>query len=134
MKIIEQFLDTSLPKQAWTHHAHLAVGLWHLLAHTPTESLLLMRCRIIAYNNATNTPNTLESGYHETLTYFWLWAIQEFLKTQDRQEPFEQLLQKLLASPFGDRALPFRYFDRNRLFSIEGRGKILAFDESIGVW
>jgi hypothetical protein len=132
MQIVAQFLDKTLAKEEWTHAAHLKVGLWHLLHHTPTEAMLLMRCRIIAYNDATQTPNTIDRGYHETLTYFWIWAIEQFLASADidRNTPFKALADQLLASPFADRGLPFKYFERDQLFSTEGRAMILSFDQS----
>ncbi len=129
MDIIEQFLAKTLPKEEWTHAAHLKVGLWHLLRYTPTEAMLLMRCRIIAYNDVTQTPNNLDRGYHETLTYFWIWVIQQFLATANQQQDFEALASDLLASPFADRGLPFKYFEREILFSVAGRGTILPFEK-----
>ena len=63
-----KFLDRSLPKPEWTHAAHFAVTLW-LMRHRPDIRLENeMPDMIRAFNEATGTPNTDTSGYHETIT------------------------------------------------------------------
>jgi hypothetical protein len=70
--IASAFCDCSLPKAQWTHEAHLRVGLWHLLAYSTDEALEMMRARITAYNVACGVGNTDSSGYHETITRFFV--------------------------------------------------------------
>ncbi len=60
----------TLPKEAWTHAAHVAVGACYALRHGP-DALDRTREGILRYNTAVGTPNTDTSGYHETLTRFW---------------------------------------------------------------
>ena len=38
-ELVEKFRSRTLPKQEWTHEAHLKVGIWHLLHYSPDESL-----------------------------------------------------------------------------------------------
>ena len=78
-------------KAEWTHHAHLRVGLWHLLHYPPGEALDRLRDGIRLYNLATGGANTDTSGYHESITRFYVWVIARFLATADRTRPPDAL-------------------------------------------
>lgn len=60
----------TLPKAAWTHAAHVAVGACYVVRHG-ADALSHTRAGIVRYNTAVGTANTDTSGYHETLTRFW---------------------------------------------------------------
>ena len=79
-RIVKAFLSCSLPKEKWTHEAHLRVGLWHLLHYSPTESLKKLRHSIKQYNIACGIENTETQGYHETITRFYVWSIYRFIQ------------------------------------------------------
>jgi hypothetical protein len=114
------FLACTLPKQEWTHHAHLRVGLWHLLRHDAEEALDLLRTRIRRYNASCGTLNTDHSGYHETITRFYVWVIDRFLQSADRRKSIDELAEDLIHR-WGDRGLLLRYYSRDRLFSVLAR-------------
>jgi hypothetical protein len=109
-----------LPKADWTHPAHLRVGLWHLLRFPPAEALDRLRAGIRRYNVACGVANTAASGYHETITRFYVWAIARFLAATDRTRPVDELAEELVRQ-CGDRGLPLRYWSKDRLFSAEAR-------------
>lgn len=69
----------ALPKQEWTHAAHVAVAACHLFDYPAGEALQKIRAGIIHYNTCVGTPNTDHSGYHETLTRFWINLIADLL-------------------------------------------------------
>jgi hypothetical protein len=115
-ELAEAFLACTLPKEEWTHHAHLRVGLWHLLRYDAAEALALLRTRIQRYNTSHGTPNTDHSGYHETITRFYVGVIDQFLQSADRRQTVDQLAEELIRR-WGDRDLPLRYYSRERLFS-----------------
>ncbi len=75
-ELVQGFLRGDLPRARWSHRAHLPVGLWHLQRYTADQALGLLRQRIRRYNTAVGVANTDHSGYHETLTRFYLEAIQ----------------------------------------------------------
>src|SRR5262249_23499514 len=110
----------TLPKEQWTHHAHLRVGLWHLLRHGAAEALALLRTRIQRYNTSRGTANTDSSGYHETITRFYVWVIDQFLRSADPPQGIDQLAKDLIHR-CGDPGLPLRYYSRERLFSVAAR-------------
>ena len=114
------FIDLSLPKEYWTHCAHLRVGLWHAMRHTPAETLDLLRARISAFNQAKGGENTASAGYHETVTRFYVHVIGQFLASADVLRPSEELERELIGR-FGDKELPLRYYTKERLFSSEAR-------------
>ncbi|HQU55198.1 MAG TPA: hypothetical protein PK643_19330, partial [Saprospiraceae bacterium] len=68
-----------MPKASWTHQAHLQVALWYSHQLDFDEACALVRQRIIAYNDRVGTPNTDASGYHETLTRFWMIIARQML-------------------------------------------------------
>lgn len=114
------FVACTLPVGEWTHHAHLRVGLWHLLRHPPAEALDLLRERIRRYNASIGIPNTEKSGYHETITAFYVRLIQGFLAEADRTAPPDELARELVWR-YGDRELPAQYWTNERLMSPAAR-------------
>jgi hypothetical protein len=119
-RITEEFVALTLPKQEWTHHAHLRVGLWHLLRYPPKETLDRLRAGIKQYNLATGGTNTEASGYHETITRFYVWQIDWYLCQADRTLPIDVLAEELIRR-FGDKKLPLKYYSEQRLMSVAAR-------------
>lgn len=119
-RLAASFCDGSLPKAEWTHEAHLRVGLWHLLHHSPDAALDLLRERISRFNIAKGGENTDSAGYHETITRFYVWLIDRFLREQDRSRPVDELADALVQQ-HGDRKLPLRYWSKERLMSPAAR-------------
>lgn len=122
-----KFLDLSLPKSEWTHAAHFAVTLW-LMRHRPDLDLDTdMPGLIRAFNEATGTPNTDTSGYHDTITRASLGVARTVLASAPAR-PLHEILEALLASPLGDSKWLLAYWTRERLFSVEARRGWLAPD------
>lgn len=119
-RITEAFIARTLPKAEWTHEAHLKVGLWHGLRYSADESLNLLRERIRSYNIASGTLNTESSGYHETITGFYVWQIGYFLQETAHNESIDELADELIKK-YGDRRLALTYWSRERLFSVRAR-------------
>lgn len=69
------FIDTwergALPKPAWTHAAHVAVGACYAVRFG-ADAFVHTKAGILRHNEAVGTANTDTSGYHETLTRFWV--------------------------------------------------------------
>jgi hypothetical protein len=116
----EAFAARILPKTEWTHHAHLRVGLWHVLRYGPSQSIDLLRTRIRALNESHGVPNTETGGYHETITRFYVWQIERFLRDADRGRAVDSLAEELIRL-YGDKDLAFRYWTKDRLMSSEAR-------------
>ncbi len=66
------FESGTLPKERWTHAAHVLVGACYVHGHGEAAATVRMRERVSAYNVAVGGENTATSGYHETITVFWI--------------------------------------------------------------
>ena len=69
-----------LPKEAWTHAAHVAMAAYVAFDHAAEQAFALMKAGIIHHNESVGTPNTEDNGYHETLTRFWCGEVGEFVR------------------------------------------------------
>jgi hypothetical protein len=126
--LVRLFLDRSLPKPAWTHVAHLRVGLWHVRRFGADLAVDLLRERISRYNEAVGTANTSTCGYHETLTVFYVKVIDAFVSAAASPGQEADTLERRLLEAVGDRELPLRYYSRECLFSTEARRQWVAPD------
>lgn len=122
-QLVAGFEGGTLPPTAWTHEAHLSVGLWYLMEYGLDVALCKIRPGIITYNLASGGENTADGGYHETLTLFWMRILRRFVEEWGAGQPYEAVRQALLASPFADKGLPLQYYSRELLFSARARGQ-----------
>ena len=118
--LVAQFIAKTLPKPEWTHEAHLCVGLWHVMHFGAEPAMSLLRERIRSYNESVGTQNTETSGYHETITRFYVLMIGKFLSQTDRNQSVDQLATQLIAR-YGSRELPLQYYSLGLLFSPTAR-------------
>ena len=118
--LAKSFEERTLPKSEWTHAAHLVVGLYYCFHNPPGVAKNLMSDGIYWLNDAHGTPNTETSGYHETLTVFWLKTVAGYLEKNGREAGLAALANGLVAT-LNDTKLPLKYYSRERLFSVEAR-------------
>jgi hypothetical protein len=120
LELVRRFEDCTLPREEWTHAAHLTVALWHLLQYDWPEATARVRRGIRRYNAAQGILTTPTGGYHETLTLFWLRAVRAFLEEgRNEARPLVRLANELIAS--AGRSLPLEHYTRELLFSPEAR-------------
>ena len=70
----------TLPRAEWTHAAHVAVASYHAFEHRGEVLFEQIKAGIVHHNNSVGTPNTDDSGYHETLTRLWVQITEEFVR------------------------------------------------------
>ncbi|MFM6933216.1 MAG: hypothetical protein ACKOUT_13365 [Novosphingobium sp.] len=117
----EAMLGRCLPKEEWTHEAHLATCLWLIDERLDFDCAADLPVAIASYNESVGGQNTDSAGYHETITQLYVIGIGLFA----RACPEEGLLARvnaLLASPIAARDWPLRFYTAERLFSVEARG------------
>jgi hypothetical protein len=119
-ELAKAFETRALPKSDWTHAAHLVVALYYCYHHPAGVAKNLMRDGIYWLNDAHGTPNTDTSGYHETITIFWLETVAGFLDKAGRDKGLAELANGLL-DVCDDPRLPLKHYSRERLFSVEAR-------------
>jgi hypothetical protein len=126
--LVQKFLNGTLPKAEWTHEAHLIVGLYAVIEHG-TTAIDFMRQNIRRYNEAVGTVNSDTSGYHETLTVFWLWLLENLvtekgLKTFDEVAVDELIFEEL----FAQRNVWLRFYSMETIKSVAARKVFIAPD------
>jgi len=76
---LASFESGALPRYCWTHAAHIAMcaaRLWNEDASTVNR----IREEIQHYNHSQGILTTPTSGYHETLTLFWIETVRSCLR------------------------------------------------------
>lgn len=72
------FENCSLPFEQWTHRAHVRAAYLYSSDNDLSAAIDQMRESIKRYNLATNTPEAIDRGYHETMTLAFMrlvfWA------------------------------------------------------------
>ena len=127
-RIGEGLLARTLPREDWTHEAHLAATT-DLLTRRPDVDVAAALPNIIRrFNESVGGVNDDTQGYHETITRVFLHGVQLFLAEANRKEPLHELVNELLLSPMGKRDWPFRFYSPERLFSVEARRAFIAPD------
>lgn len=117
----ERFLARSLPKEEWTHEAHLATTTWLLLRRPEIDLDERLPDLIRTYNESVGGVNDDTQGYHDTITRAFLAGVRLFLSEADLKAPLHELVNELLLSPMGRRDWPLRFYSRDRLLSVEAR-------------
>jgi len=129
-RLADRFNAANLPKEHWTHHAHLAVGLWHVDSFGPDEAVARLRIGIRRLNDFHGTPNTATSGYHETITVAQVRLIAGFLSRCTAGTTRAERLAQLLDTPLADRSVLLRFYSRERLMSERARAEWIEPDLS----
>src|SRR2546423_5787757 len=105
LAVVRGFEDCTLPRERWTHAAHLTVALWHLLQFDWPDAVARVRRGIKRYNAAHGIHTTPTGGYHETLTIFWLRRVRLFLEDgRNEARSLVSLANDLIAT--ADKDLP----------------------------
>lgn len=119
-RVGEGLLDHSLPREEWTHEAHLAACLWLLTERPDLQPEQDLPGIIRRFNEAKGGVNSDTQGYHETLTQLYIRGVRAFLQHCEAAELLGRV-NELLASPMAPRDWPLRFYSRDRLFSVEAR-------------
>ena len=121
-------LARTLPREEWTHEAHLAATTYLLLQRPDIDLDAELPGLIRRYNESVGGVNSDTEGYHETITRVFLHGVRLFLGEADAAKPLHELVNELLLSPMGRRDWPLRFYSRERLFSVEARRNFVEPD------
>lgn len=116
----EGLLARTLPRELWTHEAHLAACLWIVRERPEIDAEREMRSIISSYNVAVGGVNDETQGYHDTITQVFVAAVRAHLQSVGKT-PLCEAVNSLLLSPRGRRELPLAHYSPERLFSVEAR-------------
>lgn len=118
--IVRAFEDCTLPRSEWTHSAHLTVALWYLTHFSVQEAINCLRDRIHKYNAANGVKSANNTGYHETITLFWVEIIIRYLLANASNNNIV-LLTNGLIDKYKNSRLPLEYYSRDLLMSCQAR-------------
>ncbi len=118
--VLDAVADGTLPRSAWNHRAHLTVALSIGRAVPASEALDTARATILGFNAKAGIESTPDSGYHETITAFYMQVVALHVARNpappslrdDSNSFFEQ---------WGRRDLPMQHYSNTLLFSRQAR-------------
>lgn len=116
--LIAGFENCTLPRSEWTHSAHLSIAVWYLSYYQEPEAITNICEGIKKYNSAIGILNTSNSGYHETITQFWIRIVQRYLlvtKVISILHSTNEIISQC------DKDLPLQYYSRDLLMSFAAR-------------
>jgi len=125
--ITQRLLARDLPRQRWTHEAHLAAIVCILAEHPEILPERDMPVIISSYNVAAGGVNDDTQGYHETMTQFWIHAARRHVAAHPGFDLLD-LANAFIGGPDGGRDVPLRHYSRERLFSRAARRRFVAPD------
>lgn len=108
--LVEAFEACSFNPSDFRHYEHLTVALWYVRQFSPEEAKTKMtsgiRCLAETYG---------KTGYHETITLFWLRVVSDFAAGVDRESSLANTANRLI--DLCDKDLIFDYYSKERLES-----------------
>jgi hypothetical protein len=117
----EGLLARTLPREEWTHEAHLAATIYLLTRRPDIDVDTELPGIIRRYNESVGGVNDDTQGYHDTITKAFLRGVQLYLEESDIGRPIHELVNELLMSPMGRRDWPLRFWSKERLMGVEAR-------------
>ena len=116
----EGLLACALPREAWTHEAHLGACLW-LLTERPDIDVDAEIAGIIRrFNESVGGVNDDTQGYHDSITRAYVAGVRLFL-AETGETGLAGRVNAMLLSDVGRRDWPLRFYSRDLLFSVPAR-------------
>ena len=116
----EGLLACALPREAWTHEAHLGACLW-LLTERPDIDVDAEIAGIIRrFNESVGGVNDDTQGYHDSITRAYVAGVRLFM-SETAEEALAARVNAMLLSDVGRRDWPLRFYSRELLFSVAAR-------------
>jgi hypothetical protein len=125
---IDHFLSSfeggALPRYCWTHAAHVAMCVARLWDEASVDQI---RQGIQSYNKSQGILTTPTSGYHETLTLFWVETVRAFL-ADARQDSRLAAVRAAIKTLGLDSSLPRKRYTFDVFQSTEARQRWIPPD------
>ena len=125
--VLDAFHAGSLPRSAWNHRAHLTAALAFARALPADDALSRTRDAILRFNDAVGIVSTPDSGFHETLTVFYMHVIGLHITRHPAMTSLATDANTLM-DEWGAKELPLRHYSASQLFSREARAHWVAPD------
>ncbi|MGV1684312.1 hypothetical protein [Sphingopyxis sp. NJF-3] len=125
----EGLLACALPREAWTHEAHLAACLWLLTERPDIDVDAEIAGLIRRFNESVGGVNDDSQGYHDSITRAYVAGVRLFL-SETAETGLAARVNALLLSPMGGRDWPLRFYSRELLFSVAARRGYVEPDQA----
>jgi len=109
----------------------LAVATCYLLSSSEEETLIRLRKRIRYINDCHGTVNSPDSGYHETLTRFWLLTLRRFLNEMPKPVKRSEAVEQAVAAFAKQKTLYTEYYTFDVVKNREARLSWIPPDKKI---
>ena len=116
-ELVRAFETCEIHPAEFKHYQHLAVALWYLQHHPYETASEKMRSGIQRLAAAYG-----KSGYHETITVFWLKVVHGFLLKADSRATIFELASEV-ASEYGHKNLIAEYYSEELLASVKAKNE-----------
>ena len=114
-ELVRRFESCELHPADFRHYQHLTVALWYVRRFADDMASEKMRLGIQKLAAAYG-----KSGYHETITLFWVAMVRDFAATAGAEEEICDLANRLVAS-FMNKDLIREYYSDELLASPEAK-------------
>jgi hypothetical protein len=115
-ELVRAFETCEFHPAEFKHYQHLAVALWYLQHHSYEAASEKMRSGIQRLAATYG-----KSGYHETITVFWLKVVHGFVLKADSRATIAELTNKL-ASEYGhQKPLISKYYSEETISSDQAK-------------
>ena len=125
LTVVKTFEDGTISRDAWKHAEHLTVALYYLSHHDYETAYGKMRSGIFNLLKAFEVDLTKEMPYHETMTVFWMRAVEDFANSKNGASMLDKTNE--LVEKF-DKDYPLRFYSRATLFSDAARKSFVEGD------
>jgi hypothetical protein len=116
----EGLLACALPREAWTHEAHLGACLWLLAERPDIDVDAEIGDLIRRFNESVGGVNDDTQGYHDSITRAYVAGVRLFL-SESEETGLAERVNAMLLSDVGRRDWPLRFYSRELLFSVPAR-------------
>lgn len=116
----EGLLACALPREAWTHEAHLGACLWLLTERLDIDVDAEIATIIRRFNESVGGVNDDHGGYHDSITRAYVAGVRLFL-SETGETGLAGRVNAMLLSDVGRRDWPLRFYSRDLLFSVAAR-------------
>ena len=115
--LVRAFEQRTLSLEDWDHEAHLTICCWYAM-RDPANAEDAVRDGIMRLNRTHGVISTPTSGYHETLTLFWITKVRALLEVCSGAEI---AVINAVVRGLADKTLVLFHYSEERIMSSEAR-------------
>ena len=113
------FESCTLPFAFWNHRAHVRMAFLYASQYPFDAALDRMRLSIKAYNASQQVPESLDRGYHETITVAFMGLVRSELTRRGPYPDSEAFCD--CHSDLLDKSLLLKFYSKQRLMTAEAK-------------